>query len=214
MVLYQARSSGAVHGDDHAWVRSRPPHLVRPRGGAGAHQHVPARRLGAPAGKHALPLDLRRQRRGQARHFKYRPSTCSAADASYAHIWSQPVSGIPSIVASGHRACSAPTSRSTRGPRVVALVPLGIVAPLCSSRRRSSWALVRATVSCWRVRPRARRGRWRRHRGWLTSAASRPFRLRLGVPQPRRRAPPRDTWWSRCLAVAAVAGGDVARADV
>ena len=45
-------------------------HPPRPRADPGlddpVHGHVPARRLDAPAGQHALPLDRRRQRRGGA----------------------------------------------------------------------------------------------------------------------------------------------------
>ena len=45
------------------------------------HEHVPARRLDAPARQHALPLDLRRQRRGSARPLRVSWSSISAAAA-------------------------------------------------------------------------------------------------------------------------------------
>ena len=62
-------SGGLGHGARLPAVRGRQ-HLPDGRsglGGDGNHRDVHARQLGAPAREHALPLDLRQQRRGRAR---------------------------------------------------------------------------------------------------------------------------------------------------
>ena len=118
--------------------------------------------------------------------------------ASYAHIWSQPVSSVPSIGASGAIAgvLGAYITLHPRA-RVVTLVPLGFVAPLVQLPAAVFLGLwfVQQFLLGWfdLVAPAGRGGgiAWWAHIGGFAAG----FVLVRLFRKPRRGPPPRDAWW-------------------
>jgi hypothetical protein len=105
--------------------------------------------------------------------------------ASYAHIWSQPASSVPSIGASGAIAgvLGAYITLYPRA-RVVTLLPLGFLMPLVRLPRRSSSACGSSSRSC------SGRSTWRRPAG----------KAAVWPGGPTSGASPRASCWCACSA--------------